>query len=316
MPTYLVLNKDGTTKSYKCKETHTGQPYLKVSNSYLDLTTNTTTGLRLEVTKSGQTYIPVQTVTTTVNTTTHVRSSYGIEGKSSSSFNGLVYGGRDYTHTWAFVSTTLTLGTTQKNNSYSFNGSALINITRTYSYSSSNGTMDIFDTPGKTSVGIFTQTSVYAEKSYAYYTATTIHTMSLRWNYANTDGIGETVSHILLVNNTTINAGVGAMRYSITQTGTSTVNPYIIEAMTNVYYYKNGAPNVDIVHCTQQEKTSSIIPMTTDPYYTSCSITTSTSTSSKWFTSSTTTTNESIYQTRYLYKSVKTETIITTSTEG
>lgn len=84
MPTYIVLNKDGQSKSYTCKTTHTSQPYVKVNDKFLDLTTNLGTGLQMLVKKNGQTYVPVQTVTTTASRSSEYTETTGYSGVSSS----------------------------------------------------------------------------------------------------------------------------------------------------------------------------------------------------------------------------------------
>lgn len=63
MSTYLVIKNGTMTKSYTCKES-ASTPYLKVSNSYLPLTTQTGTGLHVKA--SGSTFIPQASYTTTV----------------------------------------------------------------------------------------------------------------------------------------------------------------------------------------------------------------------------------------------------------
>ena len=67
MATYLVIQSAGQTRSYTCQTTHNTTPYLKVSNSYLDLTTKTYTGVRLKVMSNNVAYYPVieQTATRT-----------------------------------------------------------------------------------------------------------------------------------------------------------------------------------------------------------------------------------------------------------
>lgn len=66
MATYLVINKDNKTKFYKCKTSHDNTPYLKVSDGeYLNLMTDTTSGLRLEIKRNNSTYIPTELETLT-----------------------------------------------------------------------------------------------------------------------------------------------------------------------------------------------------------------------------------------------------------
>jgi len=49
MITYLVIANGDSNKSYKCNTTHTSKPYIKINeHNYLDLTTETTTGVQLK----------------------------------------------------------------------------------------------------------------------------------------------------------------------------------------------------------------------------------------------------------------------------
>jgi hypothetical protein len=63
MATYLVIKNGNATKSYTCKDSEPNKPYLKVSNKYLPLTTNTTTGLKVKA--NGNEYSPLASYTTT-----------------------------------------------------------------------------------------------------------------------------------------------------------------------------------------------------------------------------------------------------------
>lgn len=66
MASYVVINKDNKTKFYKCKTSHDNTPYLKVSDGeYLNLMTDTTSGLRLEIKRNNSTYIPTELETLT-----------------------------------------------------------------------------------------------------------------------------------------------------------------------------------------------------------------------------------------------------------
>lgn len=82
MATYLIVDN---TLSYKCKSTHNSTPYVKVSNSYLDLTTETKTGKQLQVEHNGVTYIPIQTQTTTASRSSEYTETTGYTGVSSRS---------------------------------------------------------------------------------------------------------------------------------------------------------------------------------------------------------------------------------------
>lgn len=65
MATYLVIKNGNATKSYTCKDS-ANAPYIKVSNKYLPLTTNTTTGLKVKA--NGSEYSPLASYTTTTTT--------------------------------------------------------------------------------------------------------------------------------------------------------------------------------------------------------------------------------------------------------
>lgn len=84
MANYLVIKGNNNAKrSYTIASTYTGKPYLKVSNGYLDLTSNTAgNSMALNVKVNNKNYKVLQTSTynTTepynVQTTTSVASSY------------------------------------------------------------------------------------------------------------------------------------------------------------------------------------------------------------------------------------------------
>ena len=81
MSTYLVVKNGNTTKSYECKTSHSSAPYLKVNTSnYLDLTTNTTTGVQLKVKANGTTYRPLQTTTTISSRSSEYTETTGYSG--------------------------------------------------------------------------------------------------------------------------------------------------------------------------------------------------------------------------------------------
>lgn len=58
MITYLVIANGDSNKSYKCNTTHTSKPYIRINeHNYLDLTTETTTGVQLKYKqKTGSSY--------------------------------------------------------------------------------------------------------------------------------------------------------------------------------------------------------------------------------------------------------------------
>lgn len=94
MSNKLYIQGGGQTKAYECKTTHTGSPFLKVSAGYLDLTTNTTSGLQLKIKNGNQTYRPLQTYSTTASRSSEYTETTGYTGKSSTNAtnNSTVYG--------------------------------------------------------------------------------------------------------------------------------------------------------------------------------------------------------------------------------
>ena len=102
MANYLVVKGSNQTKSYALKTTHNSVPYLKVSNSYLDLTTNTTTGIQLKVKEGNNTsYTRADTVTSTYSTnetfgevyinSTSSTSSTSISSSINTSYRFIIY---------------------------------------------------------------------------------------------------------------------------------------------------------------------------------------------------------------------------------
>jgi hypothetical protein len=53
---YLVVKNGNDTRSYSCKTTHDGTPFMRVSSGYLDLTTQTLNGLKVKVKNGNSTY--------------------------------------------------------------------------------------------------------------------------------------------------------------------------------------------------------------------------------------------------------------------
>lgn len=88
MITYLVIHNGEVNKSYKCNTTHTSVPYIRVNEkNYLDLTTETTTGLQLKYKqKTGSSYSTYNTVSQT-NTTRDITVQQPIySGKVTETF--------------------------------------------------------------------------------------------------------------------------------------------------------------------------------------------------------------------------------------
>ena len=81
---YLVVSNN---KSYQCKSTHSSTPYIKVSNSYLDLASTTTKGTQIKFNINNKTYRPKQTYTTTASKSSQYNTTTGYIGVKSSSYN-------------------------------------------------------------------------------------------------------------------------------------------------------------------------------------------------------------------------------------
>ena len=81
---YLVVSNN---KSYQCKSTHSSIPYIKVSNSYLDLASTTTKGTQIKFNINNKTYRPKQTYTTTASKSSQYNTTTGYIGVKSSSYN-------------------------------------------------------------------------------------------------------------------------------------------------------------------------------------------------------------------------------------
>lgn len=123
MSNKVCIAANGITKSYECKTTHNSSPYIKVNGEYLDLTTNTTSGLQLKVKYNNQTYRPLQTYTSTYSSSYKRILTTGYSGVSSSSssyitttkWSGYRYNGSSF-------STFLTSGTYPSGTSTLANG--------------------------------------------------------------------------------------------------------------------------------------------------------------------------------------------------
>lgn len=86
MITYLVIHNGDVNKSYKCNTTHTSVPYIRVNEkNYLDLTTETTTGLQLKYKqKTGSSYSSYNTqIFTSESIQTTLTSGYTAENSNS-----------------------------------------------------------------------------------------------------------------------------------------------------------------------------------------------------------------------------------------
>ena len=77
MSDYLVIKgKNNNTRSYSLNTTYSYKPYLKVSNGYLDLTTETGTNVALNVKEGNKTYRPVQSSSSFTSKEYNTSSTY------------------------------------------------------------------------------------------------------------------------------------------------------------------------------------------------------------------------------------------------
>lgn len=108
---YLVVSNN---KSYQCKSTHSSTPYIKVSNSYLDLASTTTKGTQIKFNINNKTYRPKQTYTTTASKSSQYNTTTGYIGVKSSSYNTTTsrttggYKLNTFDHTWFYTDITNT----------------------------------------------------------------------------------------------------------------------------------------------------------------------------------------------------------------
>lgn len=80
----FCISANSLTKKYECKTTHTATPFLKIHNSqYLDLTTNSTSGLQIKVEYNNKAYRPLQTATSTNSRSSQYSSTTAYSGLSS-----------------------------------------------------------------------------------------------------------------------------------------------------------------------------------------------------------------------------------------
>lgn len=203
MATYLVVKSAGQTKSYTCQSTHNGTPYLKVSNSYLDLTTKSHTGIRLKVVSNNVAYYPVVTRTVTV-TETHTE-------KQSQTY----YTSSKTTNAGISSTTALTRSSTYYTSSATKNAgiSSTTALTRSSTYYTSSVT---------TNAGISSTTALTRESTY--------YTSSETTNAGISSTTGLTRSSTYYTSSATTNAGISSTTEITKTTGkkvrsiTGTVN--------------------------------------------------------------------------------------------
>ena len=128
MSNKVCIAANGITKSYECKTTHNSSPYVKVNGQYLDLTTNTTSGLQLKVKYNDKIYRPVQTYTTLAGGNgikTEITGYSGVSTRSSAytetvGYNGSLSKTSQYTATtkWSGYKPTIVSSTFSTNNTY------------------------------------------------------------------------------------------------------------------------------------------------------------------------------------------------------
>lgn len=109
MATYLVIKNNQEIKSYKCKSDQPAKPYIKVSNEYLGLTDQTTTGLRMVAKVNGKNYVPVQTISTSISSTTETSYwQYNTYSDGLITSDGYTTYG-DYRYTYSYYSMMYTM---------------------------------------------------------------------------------------------------------------------------------------------------------------------------------------------------------------
>ena len=81
----FCISANSLTKKYECKTTHSATPFLKVNSSqYLDLTTNSTSGLQVKIKYNNAMYRPLQ-ITSTSKQITVTTGYSGVSSTTSSS---------------------------------------------------------------------------------------------------------------------------------------------------------------------------------------------------------------------------------------
>lgn len=108
MITYLVIANGDSNKSYKCNTTHTSKPYIRINeHNYLDLTTETTTGVQLKYKqKTGSSYRTYNTTSQT-NLSREISEQIPIYSGYKSELNSRMFSGTDgqISHSDSYINT-------------------------------------------------------------------------------------------------------------------------------------------------------------------------------------------------------------------
>lgn len=128
----LYISANNNSKMYECKTTHTGNPYLRVKDGYLDLTTKTTSNLKIKVKYNNQTYRPLQTSTSISSTSAEFIQTLGYSGYSSKASNYTSTTG--YSGSLSKVSTSGYSGISSRKSTSGYSGRSTYTANRISSY--------------------------------------------------------------------------------------------------------------------------------------------------------------------------------------
>lgn len=264
---YLVVSNN---KSYQCKSTHSSTPYIKVSNSYLDLASTTTKGTQIKFNINNKTYRPKQTYTTTASKSSQYNTTTGYIGVKSSSYNTTTsrttggYKLNTYDYTW-YTDTTNTNTFTKGKGKYktytekyitdytdnkTWTSSSSIEHTQTYNYTKS--------VAGSTTTKSYSYSQNVSELSYlskinnsciilsSYYSYSTTTNTQLITSGAIVANIGELMSELAIIYPATSTSEIGksmsiAWNNRITISSTDT-----IETNTQSWFTFNGTVTSNI----------------------------------------------------------------------
>lgn len=259
---YLVVSNN---KSYQCKSTHSSTPYIKVSNSYLDLASTTTKGTQIKFNINNKTYRPKQTYTTTASKSSQYNTTTGYIGVKSSSYNTTTsrttggyklntYDSTRYTDTTYTYTNTFTKGkgmyktytekyTTDYTDNKTWTSSSSIEHTQTYNYTKS--------VVGSTTTKVYSYSQNVSKLSYLSKINNSCIILSSYSSYSTTDtqlttlgaivaNIGEIVSELAITYPATSTSDIGesmsiAWNNRITISSTDT-----IETNTQAWFTFNG----------------------------------------------------------------------------
>lgn len=194
---YLVVKNGNDTRSYECKTTHTGTPYMRVSSGYLDLTTETLSGLKVKVKNSTDTYRAKWLHDTPSTQTT------GYSGVSSSESS--------YTQTTGYSGISSRKSTYTQTTGYSGVSSSNQSATQTTGYSGWTSSSN-YTGYTKTTADTSTLTGAYTTKG---------TTRIYEW-YQSRSSLSTTESGFQTINNIACRTAKGTTYNSGTVSGTAT----------------------------------------------------------------------------------------------